>query len=78
MVETHTRILGIAPYDGMRTAMEQAAKGVGGLGDAGKAHDGVQAGVVLCQLDRKSVGVGLRRLLHGGAHSVVGGKSVSF
>lgn len=26
MVETHTRILGIAPYDGMRTAMEQAAQ----------------------------------------------------
>ena len=26
MVETHTRILGIAPYDGMRTAMEQAAR----------------------------------------------------
>ena len=22
MIETHTRILGIAPYDGMRTAME--------------------------------------------------------
>ena len=26
MIETHTRILGIAPYDGMRTAMEQAAQ----------------------------------------------------
>lgn len=26
MVKTHTRILGIAPYDGMRTAMEQAAQ----------------------------------------------------
>ena len=26
MVETHTRMLGIAPYDGMRTAMEQAAQ----------------------------------------------------
>lgn len=26
MLETHTRILGIAPYDGMRTAMEQAAQ----------------------------------------------------
>ena len=26
MVETHTCILGIAPYDGMRTAMEQAAQ----------------------------------------------------
>ena len=26
MVETHTRILGIAPYDGMRTAMEQAVQ----------------------------------------------------
>ena len=25
MIETRTRILGIAPYDGMRTAMEQAA-----------------------------------------------------
>ena len=28
MVETHTRSLGIAPYDGMRTAMEQAAQAV--------------------------------------------------
>jgi hypothetical protein len=26
VIETHTRILGIAPYDGMRTAMEQAAQ----------------------------------------------------
>ena len=26
MIETHTRILGIAPYDGMRTAMEQVAQ----------------------------------------------------
>ena len=26
MIETHPRILGIAPYDGMRTAMEQAAQ----------------------------------------------------
>ncbi len=26
MVKTHTRILGIAPYDGMRTAMKQAAQ----------------------------------------------------
>ena len=26
MIETHTRILGIAPYDGMRTALEQAAQ----------------------------------------------------
>ena len=24
VIETHTRILGVAPYDGMRTAMEQA------------------------------------------------------
>ena len=26
MVEIRTRILGIAPYDGMRTAMENAAQ----------------------------------------------------
>lgn len=28
MVETHTRILGIAPYDGMRTAMEPGGAGL--------------------------------------------------
>ena len=124
-------LLGAADGEDVQIKVQQAAKGVGRLGDAGKAHDGVQAGVVLCQLHgaqhvihrnmdihhrqvghlpdqgggaaagddavvavgchalddglpllqiagvhlQLNVGVSLRRLLHGGAHSVVGGNA---
>ena len=124
-------LLGTADGEDVQIKVQQAAKGVGGFGDAGKAHDGVQAGVVLCQFHgaqhiihrdmdihhrqvghlpdqgggaaagddavvavgrhalhdglslfqiagvhlQLNVGVGLRRLLHGGAHSVVGGNA---
>ena len=41
MVEIRTRILGIAPYDGMRTAMENAAQaGLVTLGGRGRRRSG--------------------------------------